>query len=120
MPEDRHAPPSLISGYRRRPNRNCKPPLSRRAARSANSCWRTLLVPPDETLAGLTHFGLDAQRWKAFMEALDAPPRDISRLGRLLQEPSVLTRRLTMADPLRIEKLRHDTPLPVSTAGGRN
>jgi uncharacterized protein (DUF1778 family) len=44
---------------------------------------------PDETLADRTHFGLDAERWKAFMEALDAPPRDIPRLGRLLQEPSV-------------------------------
>ncbi len=28
----------------------------------------------DETLADRTHFGLDAERWKAFMEALDAPP----------------------------------------------
>ncbi len=50
------------------------------------------LVRADETLADRTHFGLDAERWKAFMEALDAPPREIPRLGRLLQEPSVFER----------------------------
>ena len=50
------------------------------------------LVRADETLADRSHFGLDAQRWKAFMEALDAPPREIPRLGRLLQEPSVFAR----------------------------
>ena len=47
------------------------------------------LVRADETLADRTRFGLDADRWKAFMEALDAPPREIPRLGRLLKEPSV-------------------------------
>src|SRR5271166_6507993 len=50
------------------------------------------LVRADEALADRTHFGLDAERWKAFMEALDAPPRELSRLGRLLQEPSVFER----------------------------
>jgi len=50
------------------------------------------LVRADETLADRTRFGLDAERWKAFMEALDAPPREIPRLGRLLQEPSVFER----------------------------
>ena len=47
------------------------------------------LVRADETLADRTRFGLDADRWKAFMEALDAPPREIPRLGRLLKDPSV-------------------------------
>ena len=47
------------------------------------------LVRADETLADRNHFGLDADRWKAFIEALDAPPRDLPRLGRLLREPSV-------------------------------
>ena len=50
------------------------------------------LVRADETLADRTRFGLDADRWKAFMEALDAPPRDLPRLSRLLQEPSVFER----------------------------
>jgi uncharacterized protein (DUF1778 family) len=49
-------------------------------------------VRADETLADRTRFGLDADRWKAFMEALDAPPREIPRLGRLLEEPSVFER----------------------------
>ena len=56
----------------------------------------------DETLADRTRFVLDADRWKAFMEALDAPPRAIPRLSRLLKEPSVFERgELMMADPLR-------------------
>jgi uncharacterized protein (DUF1778 family) len=50
------------------------------------------MVRADETLADRTRFGLDADRWKAFLEALDAPPRDLPRLGRLLQEPSVFER----------------------------
>ncbi len=50
------------------------------------------LVRADETLADRTSFGLDADRWKAFLEALDAPHREIPRLGRLLQEPSVFER----------------------------
>jgi uncharacterized protein (DUF1778 family) len=50
------------------------------------------LVRADETLADRTHFGLDAERWKAFMEALDAPPREIPCLGGPLQEPCVFER----------------------------
>ena len=42
-----------------------------------------------ETLADRTRFGLDADRWRAFLAALDAPPRDHPRLERLLREPSV-------------------------------
>jgi uncharacterized protein (DUF1778 family) len=49
-------------------------------------------VRADETLADRTRFGLDADRWKAFIEALDAAPRALPRLGRLLQEPSVFER----------------------------
>jgi uncharacterized protein (DUF1778 family) len=45
-----------------------------------------------ETLADRTHFGLSEDRWKAFLEALDAPSRDLPRLGRLLREPSVFDR----------------------------
>jgi len=47
------------------------------------------LVRAEETLADRNRFGLDADRWKAFLEALDAPPRDLPRLSRLLHDPSV-------------------------------
>src|SRR5271163_746374 len=50
------------------------------------------LVRAEETLADRNRFGRDADRWKAFLEALDASPRDIPRLGRLLREPSVFER----------------------------
>ncbi len=46
----------------------------------------------DETLADRARFGLNADRWRAFMEALDAPPREIPRLGRLFKELSVFER----------------------------
>jgi uncharacterized protein (DUF1778 family) len=42
-----------------------------------------------EALPDRRHFGLDAARWKAFLAALDAPPRPLPRLQRLLTEPSV-------------------------------
>jgi uncharacterized protein (DUF1778 family) len=41
----------------------------------------------DETLADRRWFGLDAQQWKAFLAALDAPPRPLPRLQRLFEEP---------------------------------
>ena len=47
------------------------------------------LVRAEETLTDRTRFGLDASQWKAFLAALDAPPRDLPRLNRLFQEPSV-------------------------------
>ncbi|HVA48356.1 MAG TPA: DUF1778 domain-containing protein [Pirellulales bacterium] len=47
------------------------------------------LIRADETLADRTRFGLDADHWKAFVEALDAEPRDLPRLQRLFQEGSV-------------------------------
>ena len=47
------------------------------------------LVRAEETLADRTRFGLDADQWKAFLEALDAPPRELPRLERLFREPSV-------------------------------
>ena len=52
------------------------------------------LVRAEETLADRTRFGLDADRWQQFLEALDAPPHDLPRIGRLLQEPSVFERPL--------------------------
>jgi uncharacterized protein (DUF1778 family) len=42
----------------------------------------------EETLVERRHFELNAEQWGAFMAALDAPPRDVPRLRRLLQEAS--------------------------------
>jgi len=50
------------------------------------------LVRAEEMLADRTRFGLNAEQWKAFLTALDTPPRDPPRLRRLLQEPSVFER----------------------------
>jgi uncharacterized protein (DUF1778 family) len=47
------------------------------------------LVRAEETLAERTRFGLNASQWKAFLDALDAPARDLPRLERLFREPSV-------------------------------
>ena len=41
----------------------------------------------DETLADRRVFSLNAAQWKAFLVALEAPPRPLPRLQRLLQEP---------------------------------
>jgi uncharacterized protein (DUF1778 family) len=41
-----------------------------------------------ETLTERQRFELDAERWQAFMAALDAPPRVVPQLQRLFREPS--------------------------------
>jgi uncharacterized protein (DUF1778 family) len=45
------------------------------------------LARANETLANRRTFVLDAVQWKAFMAALDSPPRSLPRLERLLKEP---------------------------------
>ena len=45
------------------------------------------LARADETLADRRTFVLNAAQWKAFLTALDAPPRPLPRLERLLKEP---------------------------------
>ena len=45
------------------------------------------LVRADEALADRRTFGLDSQQWKAFLTALDAPPKPLPRLARLFKEP---------------------------------
>jgi uncharacterized protein (DUF1778 family) len=45
------------------------------------------LARADEALADRRSFGLNAAQWKALLAALDAPPRPLPRLERLLQEP---------------------------------
>jgi len=42
-----------------------------------------------EALPDRPAFGPDAERWEAFLVALDAPVRPMPRLGRLLGESSV-------------------------------
>jgi uncharacterized protein (DUF1778 family) len=45
------------------------------------------LARADEALADRRSFGLNAAQWKAFLAALDAPPRPLPHLSRLLREP---------------------------------
>lgn len=45
------------------------------------------LARAEETLADRRIFRLNAAQWKAFIAALDAPPRPLPRLERLLKEP---------------------------------
>lgn len=46
-----------------------------------------------ETLADRRSFNLDAERWARFSAALDAPPRGLPELKRLLNEPSIFSGR---------------------------
>jgi uncharacterized protein (DUF1778 family) len=50
------------------------------------------LTRAEETLPNRQRFGLAAERWEAFQRALDAPPRPLARIARLLNEPSVFDR----------------------------
>jgi uncharacterized protein (DUF1778 family) len=45
------------------------------------------LARADEQLADRRHFELNADQWRAFLKALDAPPRPLRRLKRLMKEP---------------------------------
>jgi uncharacterized protein (DUF1778 family) len=45
------------------------------------------LAKADEALADRRTFALNATQWKAFVAALDAPPRPLPRLERALKEP---------------------------------
>lgn len=45
------------------------------------------LARADEALVERRSFGLNAPAWKAFLAALDAPPRPLPQLERLLKEP---------------------------------
>lgn len=47
----------------------------------------------EQALAEQTRFVVDDKQWKAFMAALDRPPRDKPRLRRLFAEPHVARRR---------------------------
>jgi uncharacterized protein (DUF1778 family) len=71
--------------------RNAKRALQAAAAASHRSVsefvLESALARADETLADRRTFGLNATEWKAFMAALDAPPRPLPRLERLLKDP---------------------------------
>lgn len=71
-------------------------PDAKRALQAAASASRrsvsefvleSALARADEALADRRTFGLDADRWRAFLAALDRPPRPMPRLARLLNEP---------------------------------
>lgn len=71
--------------------RNAKRTLKAAAAVSHRSVsefvLESALARADEALADRRSFGLNAAQWKAFIAALDAPPRPLPRLERLLKEP---------------------------------
>jgi uncharacterized protein (DUF1778 family) len=46
------------------------------------------LARANEALADRQMFALNAAQWKAFLAALDAAPRPLPRLQRLLEEPA--------------------------------
>lgn len=72
-------------------SRNAKRALQAAAAASHRSVSQfvleSALARADETLADRRSFSLNAAQWKAFIAALDAPPRPLPRLKRLLMEP---------------------------------
>jgi uncharacterized protein (DUF1778 family) len=72
-------------------SRDAKVTLQAAAAASRRSVsdfvLESALARADEALADRRSFGLDADQWKAFIAALDAPPRPLSRLQRLLKAP---------------------------------
>ena len=45
----------------------------------------------EEALADRRVFQLDPEQWEAFIAALDAPPRDMPRLRKLLNEPGIFS-----------------------------
>ncbi|WBX84440.1 DUF1778 domain-containing protein [Sphingosinicella microcystinivorans] len=47
------------------------------------------LARAQEALPDRRQFGLNAERWEAFIAALDAPTRPLPRLKRLMETPSV-------------------------------
>jgi uncharacterized protein (DUF1778 family) len=71
--------------------REAKTALQTAAAASKRSVsefvLESALARADEALADRRTFGLDAVQWKAFLAALDSPPRALPRLERLLKEP---------------------------------
>lgn len=70
-------------------------PVAKRTLQAAASVSRrsvsefvleSALAKADEALADRRTFGLTADQWRAFLTALDAPPRTLPRMKRLLKE----------------------------------
>src|SRR5258708_39236808 len=53
---------------------------------------RSACEKAEQALLSRTRFVLDDKQWKAFMTALDRPPKDKSRLRRLFTEKNVAKR----------------------------
>jgi uncharacterized protein (DUF1778 family) len=78
-------------------NLRIEPPLRElfeAAAKSANMTLSSFILGAtrmraEQVLADRVHFSVPPEQWKAFMDALDRPPRTIPRLQRLMQQPSV-------------------------------
>ena len=45
----------------------------------------------EATLADRRNFHLDADKWRAFVAALDAPVRDMPQMRKLLNEPGIFS-----------------------------
>jgi uncharacterized protein (DUF1778 family) len=54
---------------------------------------RSACEKAEQALSDQTRFMLNARQWKAFMAALDRPPKDKPRLRRLFTEAHVAKRR---------------------------
>lgn len=71
--------------------RNAKRALQAAAAATHRSVsefvLESALARADEALADRRTFSLNSAQWKAFIAALDAPPRPLPSLERLLKEP---------------------------------
>ncbi len=53
---------------------------------------KSALARAEEALSERRHFALDADRWAAFVEALDAPPRDLPAVSALFDQASPFER----------------------------
>jgi uncharacterized protein (DUF1778 family) len=51
---------------------------------------QSALEKAELTLPDRTRFSLSAEQWEKFQAALDAPPRDVPRLRKLMNEPSAV------------------------------
>jgi uncharacterized protein (DUF1778 family) len=73
-------------------------PVKQLLQEAARSCHKNVseflldagISAANQALADRRHFALSEQQWEAFQQALDAPPRSLPRLKKLLTEPGVL------------------------------
>ena len=70
-----------------------KTAADRRGVNVTEFIVRSACEKAEQTLADQTRFVLDDKQWKAFLAALDRPPREKPRLRRLFAETHVAKRR---------------------------